>query len=237
MSAENRDEYWRSLEELENSPEFQSALSREFPALASEWADPVSRRNFLRIMSASLALAGITGCTRQPIEKIVPYVKQPESLIPGKPLFFATAMPLSGYGIGLLVKSHEGRPTKIEGNPDHPISLGATNVFAQASLLDLYDPDRAQAVTNAGEVSSWSAFLGALNDALQMQAKKQGAGLHLLTGTVTSPTLAWQIERILEKLPKARWHQYEPINRDAELAAMETLFGKKVQPQYHFDKA
>jgi len=146
-------------------------------------------------------------------------------------------MPLSGYGIGVLVKSHEGRATKIEGNPDHPISLGASNVFAQASLLDLYDPDRAQGVTNAGEISSWAALLGALSDALQLQSKNQGVGLRLLSGTVTSPTLAWQIRRVLEKFPRAKWHQYEPVNRDNELSATETLFAKKVQPQYHFDKA
>src|SRR5436190_24264074 len=127
MSVEHQSTYWRSLEELGNTPEFQAALHREFPALASEWLDPVSRRSFLKLMSASLALAGLTACTRQPIEKLVPYVKQPEEIVPGEPLFFATAMPLNGYGLGLLVESHEGRPTKIEGNPEHPISLGATN--------------------------------------------------------------------------------------------------------------
>ena len=237
MSAGNQANYWRSLEELANTPEFQRALHCEFPALASEWSDAVSRRSFLKLMSASFALAGLTACTRQPIEKIVPYVSQPEQIMPGAPLFFATAMPLSGYGIGLLVESHEGRPTKIEGNPEHPISLGGTNVFAQASILELYDPDRAQAVLNAGEISSWNAFLGALNDALQLQAKKQGAGLRFLSGTATSPTLAWQIKRVLENFPKAKWHQYEPINCDSELAATQELFGKKVQPQYHFDKA
>ena len=235
MSTERQ--YWRSLEELQKTPALEAMLHREFPALASQWPNGVDRRSFLKLMSASLALAGLTACTRQPIERLVPYVKQPAELTPGEPLFFATAMPWNGYGLGMLVRSNEGRPTKIQGNPDHPISLGATNLFMEASILDLYDPDRAQAVRNAGEISSWNAFLGALNDALQLQAGKRGAGLRLLTGTITSPTLAWQIERILEKFPEARWHQYEPINHDSELIAMQQLFGKAVQPQYDFEKA
>src|SRR3954468_10793931 len=150
---------WRSLEELANTPEFQQRLQREFPALASEWSDPVSRRHFLKLMSASVALAGLTACTRQPLERIVPYVVQPENIVPGVPLYFATAMTLSGYALGVLVRSNEGRPTKIEGNPEHPISMGATNAFAQASILDLYDPDRAQAITQAGATKSWGKFL------------------------------------------------------------------------------
>src|SRR5918995_1958847 len=135
-------EYWRSLEAVAETPEFQDYLHREFPENASEWLDPVGRRNFLKLMGASLALAGVSACTRQPDEIIVPYVRQPEEIIPGKPLFYATAMPFAGAGLGLLVESHEGRPTKIEGNPDHPASRGATDLFAQAAVLNLYDPDR-----------------------------------------------------------------------------------------------
>ena len=148
--------YWRSLEELAGSPEFLEYLHREFPEQASEWFDSVSRRNFIKIMGASLALAGLTSCTRQPEERIVPYVRQPEEFIPGKPLFFATAMAMSGYANGLLMENHMGRPTKAEGNPDHPASLGATDVFGQASVLDLYDPDRSQSVTNLLNISSWT---------------------------------------------------------------------------------
>ena len=152
-------QYWRSLDEVAQTPEFAEFLHREFPVQASEWTDDVSRRNFLKLMGASLALAGVTACTRQPIEKIVPYVKQPEELVPGKPLYFATAMEHDGFATGLLVESHEGHPTKIEGNPDHPASLGATSVFDQAAILDLYDPDRSQAVLHAGDISTWGAFL------------------------------------------------------------------------------
>ncbi len=151
-------EYWRSLESLAETPEFKEFLHREFPQNASEWLDPVGRRNFLKLMGASLALAGVSACTRQPNEELVPYVRQPEELVPGKPLFFATAMPMNGAGIGLLVESHEGRPTKIEGNPDHPSSRGATDVFAQAAILGLYDPDRSQTLTNLGDIRPFASF-------------------------------------------------------------------------------
>ncbi|MEO7599689.1 MAG: TAT-variant-translocated molybdopterin oxidoreductase, partial [Opitutus sp.] len=123
---------WRSLEEWGDTAEFRDWLHREFPPLASEWPNEVSRRHFLKLMGASFALAGLNGCTRQPLEKIVPYVKQPEVLIPGRPLYFATALLLGGYARGVLVESHEGRPTKIEGNPLHPASLGASDLFMQA---------------------------------------------------------------------------------------------------------
>ena len=147
-------QYWRSLESVAETPEFQEFLHREFPSNASEFTDPVGRRGFLKLMSASVALAGVSACTVQPTELIVPYVRQPEEIIPGKALFFATAMTLGGVATGLLVESHEGRPTKVEGNPDHPGSLGATDLFAQASVLTLYDPDRSQSIVAAGRDSS-----------------------------------------------------------------------------------
>src|SRR5262249_26115990 len=122
-------------------------------------------------------------------------------------------------------------------NPDHPISLGASNSFMQASILDLYDPDRAQGLRATGQISSWGRFLEALDSALASQNNKRGAGIRFLTGTITSPTTAWQMERILERFPAAKWHQYEPINRDAEFVALNQLFGKSVQPQYDFERA
>src|SRR5438132_401441 len=136
----------------------------EFPDGVSEWPGDLSRRDFLKITGASLALAGMSGCVKQPIEKIVPYVRQPEELIPGKPRFYASAMTLGGYAKGILVETHEGRPTKIEGNPDHPASLGATDVFMQAAVLELYDPDRSKNVMRGGEISTWENFLGAMDD-------------------------------------------------------------------------
>src|SRR6187455_3394759 len=162
-------EYWRSLDAVSETPEFKEFLHREFPQNASEWLDPVGRRGFLKLMSASLALAGVSACTRQPTEELVPYVRQPEELVPGKPLFFATAMPFAGSAIGLLVESHEGRPTKIEGNPDHPSSQGATDIFAQASILGLYDPDRSRTITNLGEIRPFTAFFDALRGVFTTQ--------------------------------------------------------------------
>ena len=159
LAAADGPQFWRSLESVSETPEFNQWLHREFPRGATEWHDTPSRRQFLKLMAASFALAGVTACTRQPTEKIAPYVKQPEELIPGIPLFYATAMTLGGYATGLLVESDEGRPTKIEGNPGHPMSLGAASVFHQASVLDLYDPDRARTVLRAGKQavgkSSW----------------------------------------------------------------------------------
>ena len=149
-------------------------------------------------MGASLALAGLTACTRQPDEKIVPYVKQPEGLVPGRPLFFATAVLHRGFAQGVLVESHEGRPTKIEGNPEHPQTLGATDVFGQAQILGLYDPDRSQTTKFQDEVRPWAEFLQTLRGALDLEKQRpvRGAGIRFLTGSLTSPTLAAQMRRV-----------------------------------------
>lgn len=235
--AKSERRYWRSLDERAEAYGFDELVNREFPVGASEWMASFSRRHFLKLMGASVALAGAAGCTRQPTERIVPYVKQPEDLTLGKPLYFATAMTLGGFATGLIVESHEGHPTKIEGNPEHPMSLGATNVFHQASLLDLYDPDRSQAVLREGEVSSWTAFLAAFHDALELHQAKRGEGLRILTETVTSPTLGAQIQAVLAKFPEARWHQYEPVNRDNIREGARIAFGEIVDPQYRFEQA
>jgi molybdopterin-containing oxidoreductase family iron-sulfur binding subunit len=237
LAAAHGKQYWRSLEEVAQTGGFQEFLHREFPSQASEWDDEVSRRQFLKIMGASLALAGLSSCMKMPREKIVPYVRQPEEIIPGKPLWFATAMTLGGYGTGLLVESHEGRPTKIEGNPQHPASLGASDVLAQASILTLYDPDRSQVVSNAGEISTWSEFFAVLGAELARQQPTQGAGLRILTETVSSPTFARQIEAVLTKFPGAKWHQYEPLVRDDLLEGARLAFGETVETRYHFGRA
>jgi molybdopterin-containing oxidoreductase family iron-sulfur binding subunit len=230
-------EFWRSLDELADTPEFQELLHREFPDGATEWTDPVGRREFLKLMGASLALAGLTSCSSQPSDKIVPYSRAPEEIIPGKPLFFATAITLGGCAVGLLVESHEGRPTKIEGNPLHPGSLGATDVLAQASILTLYDPDRSQEVTHAGTPNSWNAFVAALNRQLETGAQPQGGGLRILSETVVSPTLAAQLKAVLAKFPAAKWHQYEPVTRDAVRAGARAAFGEPLNTLYRVDKA
>jgi MoCo/4Fe-4S cofactor protein with predicted Tat translocation signal len=230
-------QYWRSLEELADTEELRRFVEREFPHHAGEWFDPVGRRGFLKLMGASLALAGATACTRQPDEVLVPYVRQPENLVPGRPLFFATAMPLSGSAIGLLAESHEGRPTKIEGNPDHPASLGATDAYAQGSVLQLYDPDRSTSITYLGEIRPWGSFVQMMRNAVAEREPFQGAGIRFLTESVCSPTLVAQLQEVLTALPKARWHQYEPVSRDAEFTGAQLAFGSPVETHYAFDKA
>jgi MoCo/4Fe-4S cofactor protein with predicted Tat translocation signal len=227
-------EYWRSLQELAGDPEFLKQVHREFPKGASEWLAPFSRRDFLSLMAASLALAGMTGCVKQPAEEIIPYVVQPDNIVPGIPKFYATAMTLSGYGIPLLVESHMGRPTKIEGNPQHPASLGGSDLFSQASILDLYDPDRSQAVTFHGEISSWFSFIGAIRASLLTQPGQQ---IRFLTQSVSSPTLAAQLKALFSKYPNARWHQWEPVNRDNVRAGAKLAFGEYVEAQYRFANA
>jgi molybdopterin-containing oxidoreductase family iron-sulfur binding subunit len=229
--------FWRSLEELAETDGFQEFLYREFPHQAGQWTDPVGRRRFLHLMGASLALAGLTGCTKQPDEPIMPYVKAPEEIVPGKPLFFATAMPLSGVAEGLLVESHMGRPTKVEGNPEHPASLGATDVLSQASILTLYDPDRSQTVTQFGEIRAWSGFLSEMREAVQNLKATNGRGLRILTETVTSPTLASQLTRLLSDYPLAKWHQYEPAGRDTARKGARLAFGSDVATRYDFTQA
>ncbi|MGH8163055.1 MAG: TAT-variant-translocated molybdopterin oxidoreductase, partial [Rhodanobacteraceae bacterium] len=207
--------YWRSLDEFAQTPEFETWLHREFPRGASEWNNELHRRDFLRLMGASLALAGLGACTKQSIEKIVPYVNRPEELVPGKPLYFASATTFGGYGQGIIVTSNEGRPTKIEGNPEHPASLGATTIWAQADVLDLYDPDRSKALTGGTAGATWGNFLDELKVALAAQSPNNGAGIRLLTQTVTSPTFAAQIQAFGKKFPRANWHQWEPLTRDS----------------------
>jgi Fe-S-cluster-containing dehydrogenase component len=226
-------------------------MSAEFTAHAAIWPDSLSRRSFLTVMGASLALAGLHGCARPPDEQIVPYVKQPEGITPGKPLFFATAMCLDGVATGLLVHSEMGRPIKVEGNPQHPsvppahgvdddpLRAGASDVFAQAAVLSLYDPDRSQTVTRAGQISTWGAFLTALRERLDGQKEKRGAGIRILTETVCSPTLREQLLSLREKeyWPAARWVEYEPVNHDHEIAGAKLAFDQPVRTHYSLENA
>ena len=230
-------EYWRSLEELAGGEEFQEMLHREFPKGASEWLDTFSRRGFLKTMGASLGLAGLAGCTKLPRTEIVPYAKQPENVIPGRPQYYATAFTLGGYASPILVESHEFRPTKIEGNPQHPASLGGTDIYAQASLLDLYDPDRAQNVTYLGDVRSWNAFMEAVKGPISVQKGIAGAGVRILTQAVSSPTLAAQIRSYLDANPQAKWHVWEPVNRDNVYEGAKMAFGEVVETRYDLSKA
>ncbi|MDQ3906821.1 MAG: hypothetical protein M3268_00590, partial [Acidobacteriota bacterium] len=230
--------FWRSLEERAREEDVESLVRRSSPRHAALLENALDRRAFIKLMGASLALAGLTGCgARMPVEEIVPYVRQPEGVSPGETTFYATAMTLGGYAQGLLVESHEGRPTKVEGNPNHPASLGATDAFAQASVLTLYDPDRSQTVAYLGEINSWGEFLVALRRALAPLRDRQGAGLRVLTETITSPTLADQLKGLLNDFPQAVWHQWEPAGRDNARAGARLAFGDYADAIYHFDKA
>ena len=228
--------YWKSLEELAETKEFQAYLDDELVDRTPNWLDADHRRNFLKLAAASLAFAGITACTKQPKEVIVPYVRQPEEFIPGLPLYYATAMQMGGVGTGLLATSYLGRPTKIEGNPDHPGSLGASDYFQQASILTMYDPDRAQGVMNKGSIDSWVSFQGAV--ASRREASMlNGAGLRILTETVTSPTLTAGIQAVLKEFPGSKWHSYEVGGRHSAYQGAMLAFGRPVNTIYDLSQA
>jgi MoCo/4Fe-4S cofactor protein with predicted Tat translocation signal len=212
---------WRSIDELANTPEFQAAVEREFPAAAQEWVDPVSRRGFLKIMGASMALAGLAGCTKQPDEPIYPYVKAPEDLILGKPNYFATVHPFATGAVPLLVKSDQYRPIKIDGNPEHPYAKGGSDAYSQGSLLELYDPDRSQHVMYRGENREWAEFAEALRD--KVAATKDGSGIYFLSKTVTSPTLGRQWKAVQAAYPKATLVQYDPALVGTPLSRGESV--------------
>src|SRR5579884_342090 len=229
--------YWRSLEELADTPEFHEMLGREFPQHASEWIDSVSRRGFLKMAGASLALAGLAGCTKQPDEPIYPYVKAPEDLVLGKPMYFATAFPFPTGAVPVLVKSDAFRPIKIDGNPEHPYIKGGSDPITQATLLDLYDPDRSQHVVYRGETRTWGAFQAAWRAKLADKKPSGGQGIYILTGTITSPTLAAQWKKAQAAYPNAKLVQYDPVNRDSAYTASKAAFGDYLDAQSKLDAA
>jgi MoCo/4Fe-4S cofactor protein with predicted Tat translocation signal len=228
LASQHGKTYWRSLSELTESDDFIDIVRHEFPRQA-RLLDQLNRRDFLKLLGASLALAGLTACSPQAANKILPYSSPPEAIIPGKPMYYASAMPWNGYAQGVVVRSEMGRPIKVDGNPRHPVSQGKSDLFMQASILDLYDPDRAQKVTSGGAVKTWADFSAAL-------AAQTGPNLRILTGTVTSAVLADQIQAVLAKFPQAKWHQYSPLSLTTN-QTLAAVFGKPVEIQYHFDKA
>jgi MoCo/4Fe-4S cofactor protein with predicted Tat translocation signal len=229
--------FWRGLDELADTPEFRNHKENEFPHGANDPQAKIDRRDLLKVMAASAAFAGLTGCTKLPTQKIVPYVRQPEEIIPGKALFYATAVTLGGVATGVLVESNMARPTKVEGNPDHPGSLGATDAFSQASILGLYDPDRSQAEIHDGRIGSWAEFQDELSTALGAEKGNGGSGVRLLTPTVTSPTLGDQIKTFLKAYPSAKWIQYESITRDNIHEGALLAFGEYANAVYRVDQA
>jgi MoCo/4Fe-4S cofactor protein with predicted Tat translocation signal len=224
--------YWRSLNQLAGTQEFSEWVHREFPANASEMLDANSRRTVLKLMAASFGLAGLTAC-RRPVEHILPYAKGVEDMIPGHPYFYSTVMSMSGGVSGLLVESHDGRPTKIEGNADHPGSQGAATAMQQAAILGLYDPDRSTTVLDGGKPSDFAKF----EAAVKSLSLGDGTGLRFLSETVTSPSLSSLRGDALKKFPKAKWIEYEPISRENERAGLNMAFGQPLELLTHFDKA
>jgi len=237
LAGQTGRKYWRSIDELAGTPEFEAAVREEFPEHSSEWIDPVSRRGFLKIMGASLALAGLSGCTKQPDEPIYPYVKAPEDLVLGKPVYFATAFPFPTGAVPVLIKSAAYRPIKVDGNPEHPYNQGGSDPITQGTLLDLYDPDRSQHCFYRGETRPWPAFLAEFRAMLVDKKPGGGKGLYFLSDTVTSPTLADQWKKGQAAFPNAKFIQYSPVNRDSAYAASKAAFGQYVDAQYRLTDA
>ncbi len=229
--------YWRSLAEIEDRPEFRKALEREFLEEGpSELPQGISRREMMTLVGASLSLAGLAGC-RRPVEEIVPYVTNPEEIVPGIPRYFATTMPFGRSAYGLVVESHEGRPTKVEGNPGHPASLGASNARIQASVLGLYDPDRSQTVRRKAESKSWADFVTAWGTLSQAHAADGGAGLAVLSESFSSPTLARLSSEFRARYPKAIWATYEAVSDENRLAGLRSATGRDVDLKLRLDQA
>ena len=229
-------EYWRSLAQLEGSPEFDEFLHREFPQGASELSDPVTRRSFLTLMGASIALAGLAGC-RRPVEKIIPYVNAPEEIVPGIPKFYATSMPFGLSAYGLLVETHEGRPTKLEGSAKHPSTQGASNAFIQGSILGLYDPDRARSITRDGEKNSLSDFVSYWQEIRQNYIQSSGEGLAVISESYSSPTLSRLRGDFLTVFPRSKWVTYEPVSDENIFEGIRIATGIPLRPVYHLKNA
>jgi MoCo/4Fe-4S cofactor protein with predicted Tat translocation signal len=229
--------YWRSLEELAETPEFAAMVERQAPRFR-DIVNAFDRRRFLQLMAASLALGGLSACGPEPIARqLIPYVEEPENIVPGRNRYYASAVTLDGYATGVLVAHQMARPIKIEGNPDHPASLGAASAIMQASILQLYDPRRAQTIVGNGQIGTWEAFVSALHERRGALFARKGEGLRILTGAVSSPSLAAQLAKLQQELPQMRWHQWEPLHRDNESAAALTSFGRPVERLYDLSKA
>jgi molybdopterin-containing oxidoreductase family iron-sulfur binding subunit len=228
--------YWRSLAQLDDSKEYRDALEREFPEGASELPEGISRRDMMMLLGASLSLAGLAGC-RRPVEEIVPYVNAPEDTLPGIPRHYATTMPFRRSAYGLIVESHEGRPTKVEGNPAHPSTLGASSARIQASILGLYDPDRSQSVAQKGASKAWSDFAAAWKELAKAHDADDGAGLAVLTESFSSPTLARLASNLRERYSKMRWATYDAVSDENRLAGLRQVTGRDVDAMLRFDRA
>ncbi len=228
---------WRSLEQLAEDPDFVARAVQEFPSLAETLASPHDRRSALKLMAAAFAMAGLGGCDWAPEGTLIPAVRAPPNIIPGLPNFYATANMLDGYATGIVVTHQMGRPIKVEGNPRHPASLGATDVFAQAQVLDFYDPDRAWAITAHGFPSDQGSLRTALTAQRAKIAASRGNGFHILTGAITSLTLAGQLDALLALYPEARWHRWQAISRENVSKGAVLAYGEPVELAPKLDAA
>lgn len=245
-AGESGKRYWQSIDELSETPDFKEWLDREFPEGANEFTDGVSRRHFVQIMSASFVLAGLglTGC-RRPVERILPFSQKPDGYIHGVPELYATAMPTRSGGIPLVVRSNDGRPTKVEGNTLHPINRtgegtqvhAGTDHYAQASVLSLYDPDRAMRFAKDGAEIQREVALDALGQVATKFGANGGNGLAFLIERNSSPSRARLIVALAQKYPNARWHVHEPVDFFVHQQAATMAFGRSVRPLYRYDKA
>jgi molybdopterin-containing oxidoreductase family iron-sulfur binding subunit len=196
----------------------------------------IGRRNFLKLMGASLALAGVAGC-RRPEEAIVPYVDQPEEIVPGVPNYYATTIPFDTSAYGVIVECHEGRPTKIEGNPAHPSTRGASSIFLQAAILGLYDPNRSAKIRQGGKNREFADFLSFWGEQAAAFAADGGAGLAVLAEPFSSPTLARLKSEFSQAYPRARWVTYAPLSDETRTTALKSLTGAELVPVYRYDRA
>ena len=232
--------YWRSLEEYAQTREFQEMVEREFPSMSPDVADETTRRQFLKVMGASLALAGLTGC-RWPEEKILPFASRPEGWVPGVPQHYATAMELGGTARGLLVKSYDGRPIKIEGNPLHPESQGASDILSQAAILEMYDPDRSQSLKQyeGGDAytRTWDEWAAALQSSMTGHRRDGGRGLAILHASTSSESFAMIKREWADTFPQARWVEYEPVSRDNERDGARLVYGEPYRVNYQLEEA
>jgi molybdopterin-containing oxidoreductase family iron-sulfur binding subunit len=228
--------YWRSLAQIEDLPEYRAALEREFPEGASELPEGITRREMMMLVGASLSLAGLAGC-RRPVEEIVPYVAPPEEVVPGIPRYYATTFPFRRSAYGLIVESHEGRPTKVEGNPAHPSTLGGSSVRVQASVLGLYDPDRSQSVALKGARKSWNDFVTAWAPLSQAHAADGGARLAVLSESFSSPTLARLVSELRTRFPRLQWATYDAVSDENRLAGLRQATGRDVDLMLRLDRA
>ena len=229
--------YWRSLAQIEGRSESRDFLEREFPEGASELPDGITRRDMMMLVGASLSLAGLTGCIRRPVEEIVPYVTAPEDVLPGIPRFYATTMPFRRSAYGLIVESHEGRPTKIEGNPSHASTLGASSALVQASVLGLYDPDRSQSLTLHGTRKSWNDFVTAWGQLSAAHAADGGAGLAVLSESFSSPTQARLVSELRVRYPRLQWATYDAVSDESRLAGLKHATGRDLDLMLRLDRA